>query len=239
MAIQFVGNVGTNSAAYPTTFYITGLTGGIDTDPREGDLVIGIYCSCTPSGGYSWLENQGQTELCDIQNDVGQYRVARLHIIYKFMGATPDSYWQYYGTQNNLNAQYARYLVYRNVSSVTPIDATFTSSHGEGNAYPDPPSYTPVTPGALVLACTSCTSDLEPVKTMSTNLTDLVYHTDYGLTQSIANGVSKQENWTSGAVDPVIWTGGTSQADDSWQSAVFALRPGTRAIPNYEVALPR
>src|SRR5512144_1344144 len=97
MAISYVGgnSIGQAGVTATTSFTIslTALTGGSNSSPSEGDLVIfvagvgdadGVDGDMTePSGTYQ--------EVADVYAGATATNEANLGVFYKFMGATPDT----------------------------------------------------------------------------------------------------------------------------------------------------
>jgi hypothetical protein len=100
-------------------------------------------------------------------------------------------------------------------------DVAVTTATGTNNARPNPPSITPVTLGAAVLAVGLGAGNNDVAALTSSDLVD--FYSDGNNFTRFGAGLVK--NWSAGAVDPVVWEGGTTTSTRSWASASIALRP--------------
>lgn len=120
----------------------------------------------------------------------------------------------------------------RGVNTTTPLDTTPTTASNINTGVPNPPSITPSTAGALIvymggaaqLSGTSGTTAL----TVPTGMNGAATH--YKQIQMLngtdcAAAVGLKKDWASGAVNPAVFGGSTSTANDSWAAATFAIRP--------------
>lgn len=229
MAIEFVGYQYETGFGNLQQVSLTSLTGGIDTAARTGDIVVGAVGYCANGQQVGWDENDLDKVLLVDGLWVNASRDTSLDVAYWIMGATPLTSVSYAGTSSNGYAQAAVVLVYRNVSSTSPIDVTTTTASGSGTAYPDSPAITPITPGSVVLAVGTCTSDTSPVnKTGPANMGTFYQTKDSGnAITGCLTGIAVKYDWTSGSFDPAAWTGGESTASDSWAAATIVLRPAS------------
>ncbi len=210
------------SAALQVTF---ALTGGSDSVPQAGDIVI-VTCvtgsaagnpamAITTPTGYTAL---GQLNQSAVTADTS------MNVSYKFMGGTPDTTVTIPGTTNNAWGEAYCIQVFRGVDSDTPMDVAAVSDGGTGTGRPNPSSINPVTAGVAVVICGGGAAGTGANYTAPAN-----YTTDF-LT---ANGADTTDAMVgcgynlspSDPEDPAVYTGGTTGANDSWCSYTIALRP--------------
>lgn len=229
--ISFVGGystvVGDLSAALSVSINGT-LTGGSNSSPSAGDLVLACYAQAG-SDDYD-LSISGNTygafnELTELwANDIGDINAC---VSWAIMGSTVDT------TLSGASSIYTTaqshgmsVLVFRGVDSTTPIDTTIQTATGSNSIVADPPSITPVTSGAWVVAFGAGCQWGTGVITYSA--ADLSYFTTdaiddtYGVT--VGGGV-KLEDWVSGAVNPNAFSASNTTTSCSWAAATVALRP--------------
>jgi len=159
------------------------------------------------------------TELADLYaNDTND---TNLWVGYAKQGATVDTSVTMSvsaGSQDYV----AHVLQYRGVDTTTPIDVTTTTATGTNGDAANPPSITPVTSGAKIVAVYAASQGTLTAWTAPSDVSNFVQ------TASTDKGriATADKDWTSGAFDPAVLTGGTGNADDSWAAATLALRPG-------------
>lgn len=131
------------------------LTGGIDTQPREGDVVIVGFAT----GGAQNYDSRnlvvaGFTEINELySNDTYD---ANLVLAYKVMTSTPaTSVTITGGTLSTSAAGAVAVHVWRNVNISTQLDVSAVTNTGIDTAKPSFNSITPVTDGAVVICCGS------------------------------------------------------------------------------------
>jgi hypothetical protein len=161
---------------------------------------------------------------------------AGLNVSYKVMSATPDSTFTAPATLNTQWAGAVAIQVWRYVDTTTPMDVTATTSNSTSSRQPDPPSITPTTSGAVILACGGAAhtgsetavftnTGLDNFLTLGSNDT---YDTTVGMYSAM---------WTSGAYDPTAFTTAVSQTTDSAAAVTLVLRPQTNVplanVSNY------
>ena len=138
------------------------------------------------------------------------------------MTSTPDTTTTFGPTGNNADAGAMAVYVFRGVDSGTPLDVAAVTATGTATGRPNGASITPSTSGAIVVVAggasagtgaTFTTSDLSAFRTATS-----------ADTQDAMIGVGNYV-WSSGAFDPAAWTGGTTNAADSWAAITLALRP--------------
>lgn len=226
MGITYVGGqTGLRAGSTSTSAVTFALTGGSDTTPQAGDLVlIGIAvgsagrnpaCAVSTPAGYTALGLlNASTATQDTSMDVSR----------KFMGGTPDTTFTLPSTGNTQDAQAYVVHVFRGVNTSTTLDVAVTSATGTGTDRPNPPSITPVTAGAYVVIFGAGGSATGLAYTAPANYTTNFKTSTSPDTNDVTIGGGYRA-WTSGAEDPAAFTGGENGASDSWVAYTIALRP--------------
>ena len=217
--------VGATTAATPSggsawSMNIDNLTGGIDTAPKAGDFVLVFYAAASTTNLDLSVTTSGYTETHDLYSNATYD--ANLSINYKFL-STDETSIDLSSTTSNSNGGAVVVMVWRNVDTTTPFDVTTTTATGIDTTRPNPPSITPVTTGAKIIAV-GCGASSGAVDSFSapTSFTTL-----YQINATDTNGIrvgAGFRDWTSGAYDPPQWNGETATGD-SWIAATLAIRP--------------
>lgn len=227
MAIAYVGGQTagrTNpSSALSVNF---ALTGGLAATPAAGDLVI-VTCVTGSAGGNPAMAVTTPNDYTALGqlNQSAQTADTSMNVSYKFMGGTPDTAVTIPGTGNNAFAEAYAIQVFRGVSQSTPMDATPVSGGGTGTGRPDPASISPVTAGAWPVICGGGAAGTGANYTAPANYTTNFVTSSGADTTDAMVGCGYRSDWTSGAENPAAYTGGTTNATDSWCSYTLALRP--------------
>lgn len=230
MAITYVGGqVGGRAGSTSTSNVTFALTGGTNSTPQAGDLVI---IGCT-------VASQARTPACAISGYTAQTQInangttydTSLNMSHKFMGGTPDTTFTLPSTGNNADAQRWTVQVWRGVDPTTPLDVTPVSASGTATGRPNPGSITPTTSGAFVGIIGAGAAATGAAYTAPANYTTNFLTGTTADTNDAMIG-SGYRSWTSGAEDPAAYTGGTTNAADSWAAFTYALRPG---VNNYSL----
>lgn len=212
----FGGTTGTTSISLSGT-----LTGGLDTSPAEGDIVI-VAVGIGSSGNVDvTLSTADYIEVADLYgNDSND---ANLGVYYKIMGPTPDTEVVIGSTGDAQNGCAVGIHVWRGVNQTTPMDVTAVPATGINTNRANPPAITPVTSGAVVVSMGSgcatnaavyTSSDLDNFRTAAVNDTfDAVV------------GIGSIEWGGSGEVDPAQFGGGDGSTTMAWCAVTLALRP--------------
>lgn len=206
------------------TFSLTSLTGGLATAPAEGDFVIVTFMTGSNTDRNLATSSSGWTELTELYgnntNDVN------LTAWYKIMGPTPDTSIVFAGgTLNTADAGAAACHVWRGIDTSTPLDVTTVTATGTGSRNANPGSITPTTTNSIVVAIGACgyAASTDTYDSGPTNFVNFLQATASG-TYDGNIGIASF-NWTSGAVDPGVFTNGTSSTDGAWAAYTLALRP--------------
>lgn len=180
--------------------------------PIKGDVVylFGGHGAGTNTIGPS---TAGYTALISDTSTVCKFGVWR-----KVMGSSPDTTVVGQGGGNASDAVAYCSFVLRGVDQNTPEDVTTTTSTST-SVNPDPPSITPITNGAWILAlASSVVNDATPgtitnyINTVSSTATDTNPFTTAGATRQVANGAENPGAFSS-------WSSGV------WFAASVAVRP--------------
>lgn len=232
--LQYVGGTGATAVAGPYNVSLNGtLTGGIATSPSPGDLVLvfvsQIYSNTSANPSIASSDGSGSyTAAHDLLvANSGYDTFGRTY--YKVQGASVDTT---LSISSSLNSSYPGATVvhvWRGANASTPMDVTPTTATaaGDGIGRPNPPSITPLTTGAVIVAFGVGVQDAGSAA--------------YTIPSGMGNGVSLYRNtveadigsfgcsvaWTSGAYDPAAATGGVvpSFGTASWAAVTLALRP--------------
>lgn len=224
MAISYVGGkqagaVGASSGTWSTS--LTDLTGGSDSAPIEGDVVVITTVVGSNTTATATINTSGYASEVNLtSNDTYD---TGLRVYWKAMGASPDTS---VSINNAGNTQFATAIdihVYRGVNTTTPFDVTTTTATGTDTGQPNPPAITPSTAGAWILAAGGASSGSGSSFTSS----DLSAF-DGGIqsdTYPAFVGAGHYTSWTSGSFNPAAWGGGSTSTSASWAAATMALRP--------------
>lgn len=222
--IVFVGSVtGNYVGSGVTSLDLTALTGGIASTAIAGDLVIfvGGYADASTDHNLA-MATADYNEVADLHaidtTDCG------LGVFWKLMGGTPDTTVQMSNTDGTTDMTGIAYVL-RGVNQSSPIDTTTQTATGTSSVLADPPSITPVTAGALILAVGAGGHTAGEQTFTNAALSNLVNASRDGSNDStIAIG---RIPWPGGAYNPAAF--GFSTSDNvaySWCAATLAIRPG-------------
>lgn len=236
MAIAFVGGTTATKAGATsgnTTIALnSGLTGGSRASVQAGDLVIAVFATGA-AADRTLAITDGTTGYTLIGSELyanGTTYDTNLRVAYKFMGSTPDTSTTFGPTGNAQDAGAMCVYVFSGVDSGTPLDVAATTATGTGTGRPNGASILPTTTGAYVVVAGGGAAGTGAVYTQSgTELSGFKSATSVD-TNDAMMGIGYFA-WTSGTFDPVVWTGGTTNAADSWAAVTVALRPS--APTNY------
>lgn len=232
MAISYVGGVtgGRAGSTSTTTQSLSGtLSGGSDTSPSAGDLVV-VYCSVGTNSTYAAASqtisgnNNGAYDNLTFQSQADTY-YSQSQLNYKIQGGTVDTSLTIPSSGNARNAQRWVVHVFRGVRSSTPLDVTSVPASGANTGRPDPGAITPSTTGAWIVAFYASAAATGAAYTAPSELTDWLGNTTAD-TYDCMQGAGYYTSWSSGAYNPqAITAGGTTGTGDSWTAMTIALRP--------------
>lgn len=219
--IEFVGStagaLGTSDASVDVP-----LPSG--TPLAKGDVVVVCWGFTNPTDLTLSIGTTGYTKVCDLF--AVDTRSTNMAVAYKVMGDTPD-------TTVSLSTSSAvgyplLYAIHawRGVNAATPLDVAATTATGSNFGRPDCPAITPVTAGAVVLACglAGDGGTTTAVFTAPTGMGNLSTFTAVGTIAGADVGIASAV-WAGGAYDPAAFGGGSNSTSDSWCAATLALRP--------------
>jgi hypothetical protein len=226
MPISYVGGrtdafQGTSSAR---AISLTTLTGGSDSAPQAGDLVVLFYgTGSNVTTGRTLSVSTADYQALTQQLGSDTYDT-HFNVFYKRMGSTPDTSVTVSGTGSTADAGTVVIHVFRGVDETTPLDVSAVPASGNNSANANPPAITPTTSGAWIVAGGSA-AHADGVDTFTS--TDLSNFRTAGADDNydVTIGAGTAE-WSSGAFDPAQfgWTGTASTAN-SWAAYTLALRP--------------
>jgi len=231
MAIAFVGGATAKKAGATsgdsTLALNSGLTGGSRGNVEANDFVIAVYSV----GGFSDLTlaiTDGTTGYTLIGSELyaDDTRDINLRVAYKFMGGTPDTATTFGPTTStNVSGAVAVY-VFSGVDQTTPIDVAAVTATGINTGQPNPGSITPSTSGAVVVAVGGGTDTVDNTFT-SSDLSSFATNGGEGASTRKGTLGIGYIAWTSGAVDPAAFGGGSTATTESWGAVTCALRPAS------------
>lgn len=224
-AIEYVGGrtQSWNGTTGNTVVALAGLTGGIGTQPAAGDLVIINYGTAGVGGNINvqcisagWVEAVELYQVDSSETNMGVY--------WKIMGGTPDTSVTMGPTGGGNDPGAVVVHVWRGVDQTTPMDVTPTTATAPNSANANPPAITPVTTGAVVLACCIAGATTGVFTQPGSELSNFraIFKSD---TNEVTVGIGSFA-WTGGSFNPVAWVGPGSNIITSWCAATLALRPG-------------
>jgi hypothetical protein len=220
--IIFVGGIsGSTNASTGYSVSLESLSGGVDSSPQTGDVVIvsigvGSYTSGTPS-----ISTSGYTQIATV-NGTDDY-VASLATYYKVMGETPDASISINGTGNPDTSSLCVIQVWRDVDISSPLDVSTTTASGGNTGVINPPSITPATIGSVILVSGVFGSgNAAIISSVSSGYSNSVIVSRNTSTDGSLGMGSKV--WSSGVEDPGVYTISGDSTSNSWAAATMVLR---------------
>ncbi len=223
MAITFIGSASANYVAQ-SSFELSLPT------CEENDVVIVVLASDQGSGSDVALgiTSSGYNEEVNIFANATTYD-NDLVVSWKRMGATPDT--SVTGQSDgggNGNVSVIAYVL-RGVDRTTAMDVAVTTATSTSTSIPDCPSITPVTDGAIVVACggAAVSDSSVTAPTGYTNQEEQNGSSGYVVTAAVCSKL-----WSgSGAEDPAAWTDWVSTSGRASTMATLAIRPLVASEP--------
>ena len=217
--IELVGMSGQFTSSNRTpTIPLNALTGGLDTEPSEGDIVIvGITHNNSTNQTFTSV-TAGFTVAADLYgNDTYD---TNFGVYYKVMGATPDlSFVPNVGIIINTSAVV---IVLRGVNAATPLDVSVQSNERSNGGVPLVPEITPVTDGCMIVAL--CAASGWGTLVDFTAPSEMIDIRNQGGSFNKA-GVCRFSQSVASTFTSRSFGGGNSSTANSNACAVFALRP--------------
>jgi len=225
--IQYVGGASaTNTAGAAYSVTLSSLTGGSGSSPQSGDLIVVVTGTATTvlARADVGVTTSGYTEVVDVFSD-DTYE-ATMAVAYKVSDGTETTV-AVLGSGASSRGAASVVQVWRGVDTVLPLDVLSTSATGQNSVIPNAPSITPITVGAIIVACGlgSSANTNTTVLTTPSGMGNGINVNAAGSATSCKTSIASV-SWVSGAYDPAAWTGGgTDAATYAWCSATLALRP--------------
>lgn len=227
--ITYVGGTTatTTNALSGWTASLTSLTGGAASAPATGDLIL-VFYSATSS-----VQNLGATGFTAVASLFSSDSSStNLFVGYKVVGGTPDTSVTLSATSASIGGAVA-IQVWRGVDTKLPLDLVAQTVVAANTILANPPSITPNTPGAVIVAGGAGAYGLTTAQTYSaTGLS--AFRTASPTTGRTIVGVGYSA-WNSGAFDPAQFTFNTTNSGSySCAAVTLALRPAyTGPVPTY------
>lgn len=225
---EFVGGAITTKAGATsgnsTMSLTSGLTGGISASAQSGDLVIAVFGSAHTT---TLSITDGTNNYTQIGSEVVSSPGFRTRLRCAYKQITDDTSVTFGPTGSTYNGGVTSVQVWRGASAATPMDVSATQATGTNSHRANPPSITPVTVGATVLAVgLGNYSDSESrLSYTHSGLTDLFSACTSG-GDPLVMGVGQIVDWVSGAVDPAAFSHAVAtDALYAWSAMTIAIRP--------------
>jgi hypothetical protein len=227
MALQYVGGQvagRTNPSSGVAVNYA--LTGGLASTPSIGDFVIVTCVTGSAAGNPAMtVTAPGTWSNIGLLNQSAQTADTSLDVSYKFLASGETTSLTIPGTTNNAWAEAYAIQVWRGADPTTPLNVTPVSAGGTGTGRPDPASITPTASGSVVIICGGGAAATGADYVAPTNFTTNFLTATGADTTDAMVGMGYWTGWSSGAVNPAAYTGGTTGATDSWASYTLVLQP--------------
>jgi hypothetical protein len=201
----------------PETITLTDLTGGANTAPQEGDLVV--IAVATGSDELRSRAVTGYTQIASLYSNDTETDT-NLWVGYKIMGSTPDTTVTIPTSGDTSDAQTVAIQVWRNV-----VYEDVTTAIGENTVLADPPSITTTTGNNVVLVIGAGGHDAG-TQTYAASYADnfLTIGSDDTFQSTIGFGSVNRP--TAGAYDPPAFTfTGAIEAHQTFAAASILLMP--------------
>lgn len=208
------------ASASNLTISLTNLTGGISSQPAEGDVVLISY---TIGHGSIDLQVVGYDEIADLESS-DDYTL-NFGVFMKLMDGTPDTSFDVARVNDGNRPSVVVVQVWRRVDPDNVLDVPAVTATGQNVGRPNPPAITPLTRGATVVCLGAAIWDTIAALTQpGTELSHFIGTTDTGLPGDVAAAAGSY-SWAADEFDPIQWTGGSTSTGGSWAAVTLALRP--------------
>src|SRR3569623_32125 len=227
--ITYMGGQSGNSAGTNSNNSVTfSLTGGTNSSPQAGDLVIVSFSNGDTTNNTLFINNPSGTAYtyfggADTYQNGSSFDTNFISG-YRFMPGTPETSVQLGGGDTSGGRAWTVH-VFRGVTPNNPLDVAAVIAGTTGYHLANPGAVTPVTPGAIIYVAGAGATN-----------TGANYVAGYLTGFQTSTGADTQDGdvgagyvpWTSGAYAPAAFTGGgTDSSGDSWSAVTVALRPST------------
>lgn len=217
--IQYVG--GRSDSVSSNAVSLTGLSGGLATQPSLGDLVIVVFGRGT-TGTTSNLSVTGYTQVANLSSTTGTSDNLYFYVGYKYLTALDTTLTL---VNSAITDSAVSIHVWRNVSSTNPLDVTSTTSISDSSR-PIAPSITPVTSGAIILSAVGIGSDIAGATWTNSQLSNVISAPDDSTTNQECHVGIGSTAWTSaGAFSVPAWTSSDTDSTYAGAAVTMALRP--------------
>lgn len=186
-------------------------------------LVNVVGAQATTAVTYTLTATNGiVTKLCNIYSNT-TFTDCNQAVFTVTQTATIDTTLTIKSTDSSVHDNVVQIIQYRGVDYYNPADVTTTTATTTLNSdLANPPSITPVTPGAKIVALYGAGQNTLSTWTTPSDVTN--FNQQAGKTNT--RSAFGEKDWTSGAFDPAALTGGDStKTRDVWSAATVALRP--------------
>jgi len=220
-SLTLVGSRTFTHAGTGSTFAIplTSLMGGIASAPRTGDLVVAFIGQAAQQNDDVTMPS-GWSQLDRVQSVA--VRSSDLYVIYKTMGATPDTGFDIVDGINSKHSIAVTIFVYEGASTAAPA---FTTATGTATALCNPPAITPTVAGSIILSG-GASGHFSVVQTFGSSAFDAFLTVGVeGGSNDTTIGVGRFA-WTAGAFDPAVFTfSGSDSTQFCWAALSLILIP--------------
>lgn len=203
----------------------SGLTGGVASSVAANDIVVAVFAvGATSDLTLSITDGTNPYTLLGTELYSNDNFDTNLRVAYKRMGGTPDTSITFGPTGATNNAGVIGVYVVRGIDTTTALDVAVTTGGSINSANANPPSITPVTIDAFIIAIGASAQDGTPSDMTNPDLlSNFVAIVGTGV-NDVSVGIGNQK-WTSGAFDPTAMNTSNSSAAHSWAAMTIALRP--------------
>lgn len=213
----------TTTATSSLTDFGNPLTGATGIAAAVGDTVV-VFPAIGSNADRDMIITTGYTEVADHYINGTTYD-ANIGAFIKTLASADTTVT--FGSSGSANdAQGGVILLFRGVDATTPLDVAVVLDQGTGTGTPNPAAITPVTTGAVgVFGGAQAAATAANLTSSDLTAFRQVIQAD---TNDIAVGAGFIE-WTSGAINPAAFGGGSSNSANSWATVSLALRPAWTA----------
>lgn len=221
-SLSYVGNIVSSVAhAQNVTFTITGLTGGSDSAPAIGDIVIVAIAFRKDSGDNAIsCTTAGYTEIADLfANDTYDTNLA---VYYKVLTTTETSVSFNSGSTTSNSYIQMCCQVWRGIDIVSPLDVSAVPAVIINTGTPNAPSISTVSANSIILAIGASVGASLTNLTVPSGMSNFLFSGG----ASVQLGIASYLQVNSGAYDPPAFGGGGTSALSSSCAVTVALRAG-------------
>ena len=230
MALSYVGGTSGVGTSNGYTVSLNGtLTGGYNTSPSTGDIVI--VCTAFANAGSSAPAVSG--------NGTGSYTnfQAALHVndtwdtefisAYKVQGASVDTTLTITRVTSTAYGGATVVQVWRGQHTSSPINQNAAATSASGVSRGTPPAVTPTVDGSIVIgfgAGTQTTTGTAFTIGAPLSSNQISVKSD-GSTSDIGVWIASTTGTNGSATTPATWAGGTTSTSSSWAGKTIVLAP--------------